>query len=591
MIKKLTILSMLVVFAAASSAFAWGESFRSISTGNLLYGDFDNDLDPIYIFDNEGYRIYSTLSNLSNADDQVFDNDGDGVYLFGVSGTFGLPVKFPWESRTMFLIQLADNTTYGNTGFDWDFNGAVDENTLGDVSADRVNYDFWNPGLGTYSTLVNNSQTADNFDILKRRDWHLTHSYTNGDKKIGFAVSHLGYGDNYDEDNRHRGQLIYLPVDNQFSYTKNRTYTDLTVSPAVKTLEETRAGDFSTVEKSPANMITASLEMPFSPLANSEFRFDLTYEKSTDEVITRDSLFWYQEDFTGPLDNQTYSEVYRSESQAGGSMFIPGAQITKHWNDSTYSWFRVDFGFGSYDANWMNGRTYTSEINQLITLPPDTNATTTSDFMWEEKAEGDLKRTLMRFYHKTVADFGSNFTFAAGFDFSITKDKADDLSYSETYNNVYTDQIGNVDDASDYTRTYTETYGGMASIETKRTSLVLPVAMEYTLKRWTFRLGAIHTIQKTTQDTSIVIDAYAVSDTTIYGDGTGSGPFFPPDYQLETRTRSLETKSHWSTFYYGVRLHAHKNLELEIIDFLSSGDDVIDADFYRELRLSLTFLF
>ena len=187
MIKKLTIISLLVVFVAASSVFGWGESFRSISTGNLLLGDFDNDLDPIYIFDNQGYRVYTTLSNLSSADDQVFDNDADGVYLFGVSGTFGLPVKSPWESRTMFLVQLADNTSYGTSGFDWDFDGVTDEGALGDVSADRVTYNGWNPGLGTYSTLENNSQTASNFDILKRRDWHLTHSYTNGDKKIGFS--------------------------------------------------------------------------------------------------------------------------------------------------------------------------------------------------------------------------------------------------------------------------------------------------------------------------------------------------------------------------------------------------------------------
>jgi hypothetical protein len=490
----------------------------------------------------------------------------------------------------MFLIQLADNTTYGNTGFDWDFNGIVDENTSGDVSGDRVNYDFWNPGLGTYSTLVNNSQTANNFDILKRRDWHLTHSYTNGDKKIGFAFSHLGYGDNYDEDNRHRNGFIYLPVDNLFSYTKNRTYTDLTVSPAVKTLEETRAGDFSTVEKNPANVIMVSLEMPFSPIANSEFRFDLSYDKSTDEVITRDSLFSYFENFTGPLDNQTYSEVYRSESEAGGSMFTPGVQITKHWNDSTYSWFRVDFGFGSYDANWMQSRRYTEVINQQI-IPPDTSLNTTADFMWEEKAEGDMKSTMMRIYHKTVTDFAPNLTFAAGFDFTVWKDKADDLDYSETVENVWTRQIGNVDDAGDYTETYTQSYDGLASTETKTTTLTLPVAMEYTLKRWTFRLGAIHTIQKTTRDTSIVIDAYAVSDTILYGDGTGSGPFFPPDYQLDTRERSTEYKTHWNSFYYGVRFRAQEHLEVELIDFMSSGDDFIDSDFYRELRLSLTVLF
>ena len=299
----------------------------------------------------------------------------------------------------------------------------------------------------------------------------------------------------------------------------------------------------------------------------------------------------YFEDFTGALNNRNRSEIYRAESQQGGSMFTPGVQITKHWNDSTYSWFRVDFGFGSYDANWMQSRRYTEVINQQINLPPDTNLNANADYRWEEKAEGDMKSTMFRIYHKTVTDFATNFTFAAGFDFTVWKDKADDLNYSETYENVWTLQIGNVDDADDYTNTHTESYGGMATVETKTTTLTLPVAMEYTLKRWTFRLGAIHTIQKTTRDTSIVIDAYAVSDTTLFGDGTGSGPFFRPDYQLETRERSTEYKTHRNSFYYGVRFRAQEHLEVELIDFMSSGDDFINSDFYRELRLSLTVLF
>jgi len=46
--------------------------------------------------------------------------------------------------------------------------------------------------------------------------------------------------------------------------------------------------------------------------------------------------------------------------------------------------------------------------------------------MWEKKAEGDMKSTMFRIYHKTVTDFTPNFTFAAGFNFTVWKDKAEE---------------------------------------------------------------------------------------------------------------------------------------------------------------------
>lgn len=200
--KRIIILLTLAIMVFAASASAWEQSFRAATSDMLFWGDFDNDLDPIYIHDNQGYRFYSILSNLTGGYN-MFLNDyygaDDHTFLMGASGQFGLPTKFPWESRTSFVIQLADQTYSRSSGLDLDLNGVIngDENTDGEASGTRVSDESWDTDSARYFFSTTNTASANAYTLMKERNWQLTHSYTDGSKTIGFSFKHNGYGDNY----------------------------------------------------------------------------------------------------------------------------------------------------------------------------------------------------------------------------------------------------------------------------------------------------------------------------------------------------------------------------------------------------------
>lgn len=575
------LLSMSVVATAASSG-AFTGSFRLTNSGNLLWGDFDNDLDPIYIWDNDGYRVYSTLSNLSSNSNYYLDDNGDGVYLFGGSGDFGLPTPAGWENRLAFVVQLADSRSYNNSGLDLNYDGDdndAGESGWGDVSGDRTQYSNWSGSQ--YDTRDNYTATGNSFDIRNNRDWHLTNSYRKGTDRVGFSFTHLGFGDNAREDNRVTS-LIY-GYDESYSYSKTNMTYDVSAGAPVLSQDRNRSGDYSDRSENPANLFTLSFEREnFRP--NWDIRFDLMYEKFTDTRVVADVHSEYMADFTlGVTSNTSINEVYNMDEKGDGSLIMPGLQLTRHWNPDTYSWFRLDFGFGSQDVNdsWTRAYDVMTVDDQQITV---TN--------WDQSmiSEGDASLKVLHFFHKTVAELTPLFTVAAGLDYSKVTDDADDLSYTSTT----TIEDSDIDGAglliTDWRRSASTVEVGTANAKTTTKTVTLPVAMELTKKRWTFRLGAVHTISTWTSDTSFTQTALAAfSDTTTYGDGSGSLQAAPPN-TFGSFSQTREQKWHGNSFYYGVKLEANDNLIIEIMDFFSSGEKFNDSDWFRELSLSFTLL-
>lgn len=119
----------------------------------------------------------------------------------------------------------------------------------------------------------------------------------------------------------------------------------------------------------------------------------------------------------------------------------------------------------------------------------------------------------------------------------------------------------------------------------------LPIAMEYSLGRWTFRLGAIHTIQRLIiEESRLITESSPVVTTIAYGDGDTTVTVSDDEF-LSLRT-AKEQRTHQSQFIYGLELKALENLKVEFLAFMSTaGIDFINTDFCRELRLSLTVIF
>lgn len=587
MTKKFLLVVIVIVVSLSTTGLCWEQSFRHAASGNLFYGDFDNDLDPIFIWDNEGYRVYTTLSNLSTTNDKFFSNITDGVFLFSTSGQFGIPTPYDWQGRTMLLFQLADARTDLASGLDTDYDGVIDVVGSGFMSGDFTQY-FDNNDDNIFDTRVNVHSTADNFDRLKKLDWNITHSYRIGDKKAGLSLRHLGFGNNYSEDNRYSGYFTFLAPAQNFSYSQNFIQTDLSTQ---NTIEERReAGDFKTTYKTPATSATLSFEMPFSTIENSELRFNFDLSILEDQFNIDDSLGHFRDVSGGGVtDININNEYVKIDSSLGGNYFSPGCLLTKHWNSDAYSWFEIGFGFGSFNADKTFLNQYNNEI-QLTDVFGNVNVTT-RNYNENTIRDGSLKRKDFRLYHKTITKFSENFSFAAGLGFNWRSDKT---SYIENYTFADLGTFDNGDDVNDHNDSTFSILGSYsADIENvARTTVVnLPIAIEYSLGRWTFRLGAIHTIQRLLiEESRLITESSPVVTTIAYGDGDIMVTVSDDEF-LSLRT-AKEQRTHQSQFIYGLELKALENLKVEFLAFMSNaGIDFINTDFCRELRLSLTVIF
>jgi hypothetical protein len=570
-----------------SPGFCWNESFRSSASGSLFWGDFDNDLDPIFIFDNNGYRLYTSFSNLSSTDDEFFSNSSDGVYLFGISGYNRLPKPRNWESRTAFIIQLADTRNDAPSGLDTDYNGTIDIAGEGFMAGDFTQIIDINDD-NIFDTRVNITSTGDNFDLLKRRDWQVTHSYKTGAITFGAAFSHLGYGNNASEDNRSSGLFNYAIPLRDFSYSQSLIQTDLASSDIVDHIRE--SGDFSTTLRTPSNLLDLAFDFPFGPINNSELRIDLSYNKSTNEYDVNDKLDYLRDVSSGGIIGITsYEESVEVDSCLSGSMVIPGILLTKHWNSDIYSWFRASFGFGNYDADMSLSDTY--NLENIFTGSTGNVETINRDYEDLISRDGETKRRRIGFFHKTNVKFTERFSFALGIEYIRISDKTDwqqDFTLLHVFSYDNGDNVQNFDDS---TTTITESSKVDLSNEIISNNIILPVAIEYAIGKWTFRMGAIHQIIRTTEEENRrVIESDPRRTETVHGDGQVNIVINDDEF-LSQRT-AMEDRSHLNEFIYGLEFKANKNLKAELLGFLGDGiNGFLDSEFYRDLRLSVTVLF
>jgi hypothetical protein len=586
---KRIVFPCLVWLLLASTGFCWVGSFRSAASGNLFYGDFDNDLDPVYIWDNDGYRLYSTLSNLTTTNDRFGSNLNDGVYLFGISGGFRLPEFGDWRSRTMMLVQLADSRADATSGLDIDFDGTNDITGQGFLAGEYVQYHDLNDD-NIFDTRAIYRSSADNYNLLKRRDWNIVHSYKRGETAFGFSFIHLGYGNNCRENNRHVGMFTFLVPARSYSYSNSLIQTDLSTQAVLETRTET--GDFLNTYQTPANIIWFSLETPFYMIPESEFRFDISLNMLKNQFSVDDRFELFRDvSSSGITDISTRVESIEIDSTLDGYVVTPMIRLTKHWHEHSYSWFDLAVGLGSFDANKIFADNYNSDIR--LTNTSGNVAVTTQNFDDLVDQSGDTKHKKIGVYHKTVVDFTESFSFAIGLDYLYSTDKTDwDATYSTTnildYNNG--NGIGDPGDS-----TYSRVTSNVVNLidESKTTAVSLPVALEYSLKRWTFRLAAVHTIQRRTEEIERKIEESSPAVVTIIH-GDGDTTVTTEDNDFLSQGTATETHTSATNFVYGLQFKANDHLKIELLHFLGtseSGLDFLNSDFYRQLRLSLTLMF
>ncbi len=598
-----TLLFVGLMLSSVSSALGWTHSFRSSATGGVFRDDFDNDTDPIFVLDNEGWRLYTNLSNLTTNGEEIFGDRTDNIYLWGISGDFRklcrfLSFKEDWRMRSTFLLELSNAKRPGDVSLDLDSDGLIDIWGEGYLSGQMVKM-FDVNGDNIYDTKFTSAMSADHTEIFKSRDWLFNQALDNGTLKLGLRVSHYGFGDNYFETNTARGSFRFAPVAfGDPSFNKDVGTVDLSTGEATSKLLE--KGEFSTTDKTPTTGFLLAIEKSRSD--KLDIRFDLGFDKVTKEHRVND-FYSYSWDVSTDtiIDRWNQTERVRVDDPRGGNLITLSSLETYHWSEKVYTETRVGIKFGTLDVDLSDNDCYFYS-KEGMTLAGNVYQSTHT-YLGQTTDKGDNKVRDLIFRTRTEAKLGERLRLgmAMFLDYSpneVTSTR--DFSEREVF--TYDDGDQEQDDGDDYTTTITGSYKADVKIEDKQTVVTLPIGLEYGIdrdNRWVLRVGAIHRIEKRVLTTEELVKEKVPRTTeTVYGDGTKSTTI--DDVSYLSSKQSSETLNQTTSFYYGLGWRATKNLQVDLLGFLGNGVDpnavndnesIFDTNFYRSLRLSLTLKF
>ncbi len=554
-------------------------SFRSRALGTIIDDDLDLVYDPIELKFVEGSRLYTNLSNLTSSYENVFNNVTDDTYLIGFSGKCPF-VENLWRA---ILIEFENSKTSNDVSIDSDLDGWDDIFGFGTLIDEFTAYEDTS-GDDIYDTITMISQEESDFTETSSINFILNHTYDLGSMVIGgrikYAQSCYDHFMDYNLDYTH-----HVIIDN---------FIDVTMDGLE---DDDYTNKFSTFD------FLGSLLLPdvngyeirgdvnFSAI-NSSWNIDEIEEDRTDE---------FDQDITGLENYEINQQTFELIDEEKGSSFAIGGSIRKTFNQATerkndgYWRFGAGINFGSFDYTDSEKtiETYTEKyFDGLDTLFTDYIYTITET--------------------ENITDDGTNKTFGY-----IIKGKVnvplDEKVYfgiggSLTYNQStretdYTESIENIEDyevldeeatAADYT--ITETCGMTAdrTYETNQTVLTLPVGIEYKFtnnNKWSGRFGAIFRNVFTNINDAKQITGTPVPFTTLteYGDGAVDVEIEDNIYESTSEHRNSAFSD--TDFYYGLGFKPTDRLQIDLLGYFgSAGNSLLDANFYRNLRLSFTLL-
>jgi hypothetical protein len=138
--------------------------------------------------------------------------------------------------------------------------------------------------------------------------------------------------------------------------------------------------------------------------------------------------------------------------------------------------------------------------------------------------------------------------------------------------------------------------------ELRNTVIRLPVGTQFRFGNWTWNMGLTHSIINSTRETKVTVEGGETI--TIVDDQSAPGPVQTLPTETATSDGSITDRNSWNqtTYWYGLEWLFTDSAQININGFFdthskdgsTAGSDetqVIDVDFFRNLALSITFLF
>ncbi|MBC8416410.1 MAG: hypothetical protein H8E11_08275, partial [Candidatus Cloacimonetes bacterium] len=300
-------------------------------------------------------------------------------------------------------------------------------------------------------------------------------------------------------------------------------------------------------------------------------------------------------------DYEIEQATFNSTLEEKGNSFAVGGSIRKTFNQASqrkndgYWRFGAGINFGSFDYKDSE-----EDINTYIEKFLDPEDSLNIDYIEtitekEESADDGTNKILgfdISFKLNYPLDEKVYFGIGGHLDHNTANRETD---YIESIENIEDFEILDEEaTASDYT--ITETYGYTAdrTFEHSQTILSLPVGIEYKFtnnNKWAGRFGAIfRNVFTTINDAKQITNAEPFITETVLGDGTTDVVIEDNIYE----STSEHTNSAYSDtdFYYGIGFQPTDKMQIDLLGYFgSAGNSLLDADFYRNLRLSFTLKF
>ena len=209
---------------------------------------------------------------------------------------------------------------------------------------------------------------------------------------------------------------------------------------------------------------------------------------------------------------------------------------------------------------------------------------------------GTQKRTQFSLNGKINYPFNEKVYFGLGFNYNY-QIIIRETDFEESFENIYDYEILDEEStAADYIVTESYSITADRTFEQYTSNFYLPVGIEYKFtnnNKWDIRFGSVFSsICSTINDAKEIKDVSPITTETTYGDGTVD--VVTEDNTYDSTSEQTNSTNSSTNYYYGMGFRPTDNLQIDLLGFLGSPgeeENLLDADFYKQLRLSFTLKF
>ncbi len=578
--KKMLIITVLTLLSF-SMANAQVASFRNLALGTIIDDDLDLVKDPIELKFVVGSRLYTNLSNLVSTNEEIMANNSNDTFLIGYSTKNPFIENF-WNS---VFIEFQKTKIANPIQIDSDLDGANDTFGNGLLNTEFTGY-YDITGDDIYDIIRQISQERSDYDEVNQVEFALNNTFDAGNFILGAKFHFSSYSS--DEDIIYDMNYIYHDIVEDFDdYTENQlddlsdhflnSFFDIQTSillPDVRGYEI--RGDFIFMHQN------YSFDVQINDYYREDF-FDANIPDIEDFNITEDA-------------SKNITELPGNAFTIGTSMRKTFTKAAQRKNDG---FWKIGGGItlGSYDYSDLDEvtMTYTEKyfdglgIGAMDYLQKDIENALIDD-------NGTQNTTQFSLVGKLNYPFNEKVYFGLGlnYNYQILKRETD---FEESIENIYEFEI--LDEEStvaDYITTETYSITADRTYEQNTSEFYVPVGIEYKFtnnNKWDLRFGSVfRSLCTSVNDAKVIVDASPITTETVYGDG--SVDINIDDNTYDSTSEQTNSTNSSTNYYYGLGFRPTDNLQIDLLGFFGGvGDetDLLNADFYKQLRLSFTLKF